>query len=140
MAGGQPSESGHALFGGNFLFQTLEFGEILKIDHVAGGLSFSGSQRRNREAKKMALTSVGSKGTIRPPCAAPEDSPRSPGPIARSLASNRQGAPPRTLVQAQPRDFLRRAVDQHDAAAEVGRDQTSANRVDDFFIEILQIL
>ena len=54
---GKPSERGHALLGGHFLLQALQVGEVLEIEHVAGGPALSGPQRGNRNSDKRCCPS-----------------------------------------------------------------------------------
>src|SRR6266849_2302354 len=133
----QTAEGGHAILRGDLLFKPVEVGQVLEIENIPGAATVPGPERRNRDAQEAFLATRGAEVYFLALY----------GPAVRGLLA---GQPEirkylRKISSAQfmeriADDFFSGAVQQQDSALQVGSQQSAPHRMDDVFIERLQVL
>src|SRR6266850_2154213 len=134
-SGREAAQGGHAFLGRDFLLQSAQLGQVLKVEDIAAALRIPSAQRRNTDSQIAPLAGgcaevylFSKREPFRVGILAGQ--PEIFVQILQFLAVQ--------LGEAESENFLAGAVQQQDAAAEVCGDESAAHRVNDVFREILQ--
>src|SRR6266850_8346439 len=134
-SGGEPAQGSHAFLGRHFLLQPAQLGQVLKVEDIAAALRGASAQRRNTDSQITPLAGgcaevyfFSKREPFRAGILAGQ--PEIFVQILQALAAQ--------LGEAESENFLTRAIQQQDAAAEVRGDESAAHRMNDVFREILQ--
>src|SRR5712692_10490318 len=110
----QTAEGGHAILRGDLLFKPVEVGQVLEIENIRGA-----------EVYFLALYGPAVRGLL---AGQPEIRK-----YLRKISSAQ-------FMERIADDFFSGAVQQQDSALQVGSQQSAPHRMDDVFIERLQVL